>query len=119
MFLYVLFLRQNISELDLIHKNLEACLEQLETRTLHSHHVTDLQNYQQDTKHLTDDQLNHQSSNLGQSSQDLHQHLHTDQSKQILYNYPPMNSDPILIDQSKHDHQSVHSKTMISPHNED
>ena len=119
MFFYVLFVRQNISELDLIHKNLEARLEQLETRTSHGHHLTDQQNHQQDTKHLSDDQLIYQSSNLGQSSQDLHQHLHTDQSKQILYNYPPMNNDPILIDQSKHDHQCVHSKTMISPHKED
>ena len=120
MFLYVLFviIRQNISELDLIHKNLEASLEQLETNASHTHHLTDQHNYQhQDTKHLTDDQFIHQSSNLGQSSQE--QHLQTDQSKQILYNYPPMNNDPVLIDQSKHDHQSVHSKTMIPPHKDE
>ena len=76
MFLCVLFVRQNISELDLIHKNLEARLEQLETNTSHAHHLTDQHNHQhQDTTHLTYDQLIHQSSNLGQSSQDLHQHL--------------------------------------------
>ena len=92
----------------------------METRTSHAHHLTGQQNHQhQDTRHLTDDQNNHQSLHLGQSSQDIHQHLHTDQSKHILHIDPPMNSDSILIDQSKHDHQSVHSKTVISSHEQE
>ena len=50
-------------------------------------------------------------------NQDLHQHSHTDQSSQTLHVDPLINNDPILIDQSKHDHQPVHgSESFISSH---
>ena len=117
---YVLLSRQNISELDLIHKNLEARLEQLETRTSHVHHLTGQQNHQhQDTKYLTDDQKNHQSLHLVQSSQDLHQNLCIEHGNQILHIDPPMNNDSTLTDQSRHDHHPIHSKTMISSHEQE
>lgn len=106
--------------MDVIHKNLEARLEQLETRT--SHILTDQQNYQnQDAKHLTDDQhlinSHHQSVHYNQTSQDSNQHLHTDQCSQILHTDPLMNNDPILIDQ--HDNQPVHSSEPVITHNQE
>ena len=120
----MLFLRQNISELDAIHKNLETRLEQLETRTSHVHHLTNQQNYQHhDVKHLIDDRhllINHQSLHVNQSSQELHQRSHTDQSSQTLHVDPLMNNDPILIDHSKYDHQTVHgSESVTSSHKQE
>ena len=111
-----MFFRQNITELDVIHKNLEARLEQLEARTSHADHVTDQQNYQhQHARSLSDNQHVHQPLHLNQSGQHLnHQQIHTHQSDQFLHIDPLTNNDLILIDHSKHDHQPIHSTTVIS-----
>jgi len=120
------FFRQNINELDIIHKNLEVRLEQLETKTSQVHHLTKQQSYHhQSTGHLTDDQhlLNihqrTQSLHLDQGSHVLDQHLHSDQFNQIPHIDPLVSNDPILSGHSKLDDKSVHSSKIITSSHEE
>ena len=106
--------RQNINELDIVHKNLEARLEELETRPSHVHHSTSQQSYQhQDVKHLIGDQhlLNtHQSLH---NIQDLHHHH--DQTNQAPHVDPLVHNDPTTLTvHSKQYHQPVHGSETIT-----
>ena len=112
--------RQNINELDIVHKNLEARLEELETRPSHVHHSTSQQSYQhQDVKHLIDDQYSLNAHQSLHNIQDLDRHH--DQTSQALHVDPLVHNGPnILTVHSKHDHQPVHcSETITCSHKQE
>ena len=112
--------RQNINELDIVHKNLEARLEELETRPSHVNHSTSKQSCQhQDVKHSIDDQHSLNTHQSLHNIQNLHQHH--DQTSQGLHVGPLVNNDSSTLDvHSKHDHQPVHgSETITCSHEQE